>query len=183
MRIKLIKEFQSQALTYLGQVEILVDDRPKLTVSIGKKRQSLLENAKGEWIVFFDDDDLPNEFYVKYIMDAIVNHQDIDCIGIRGKMTTDGVKPQTWCHRLGFPIFGDGKKITKWGYDYVRPIIHFNPVKRDIALLSGFNDIGFGEDMDYAKRLNPILRKEFFIDKELFHYRFQTPKNTGKYGK
>lgn len=163
-------------------VEVLYDATGK-EMSIGKKRQALLERAKGDWIVFFDDDDQPNEHYVRWILEAIRNNPDIDCIGIRGLMTTNGQNPKTWCHRLGYPIMGDGRTKTSYGYDYVRPIIHFNPVKREKALAAGFRDMRFGEDMDYARRLNPLLTKEYFIDEELFHYQYSNQiKHNIKYG-
>lgn len=152
-------------------------------MSIGSKRQKLLEKAKGDWIVFFDDDDLPAYNYIELILDAIISNKDIDCIGIRGIMTTDGKNNKTWCHRLGYKIQGDGHTPHKSGYDYVRPIIHFNPVKREKALQAGFKDMRFGEDMDYASRLNPLLTKEFFIDEILFHYRYSTDQpHNKKYG-
>ena len=152
-------------------VEFLYDATGK-ELSIGNKRQLLLERAKGKWIVFFDDDDFPNDNYVKWIMEAIKNNPEIDCIGIRGIMTTNGSNKKTWHHRLGYPIIGDGKTPTQYGCDYARPIIHFNPVKREIALAAGFNDLRFGEDMDYAMRLNLMLTNEYFIDEELFHYQY-----------
>lgn len=154
-------------------VQIVIDNRGK-EVSIGSKRQALLETAEGEWIVFFDDDDWPEDHYVDSIMEAIRNHPGIDCIGIRGYMTTNGKNRKTWCHRLGYEIKGDGVNPTESGYDFMRPIIHFNPVKRELALKAGFSDMRYGEDMDYAKRLNPLLTKEYFIDKDLFHYRYSS---------
>lgn len=148
-------------------------------ISVGLKRQKLLEKADAKWIVFFDDDDKPNKNYVKWIVEAIQQNKDIDCIGIRGKMTYNGVNPQTWCHRL---------KYKNWdsnidGWDYVRPIIHFNPVLRTKALEAGFKDIRFGEDKDYSERLNKLLTKEFFIDKELFLYQYSNNvEHNTKYG-
>jgi hypothetical protein len=152
-------------------IEILQATNGK-EVSVGSKRQGLLEFAKGDWIVFFDDDDWPEDHYVSSILEAIKLHNDIDCIGIRGYMTTNGEKRKTWCHRLGYEIKGDGSTPTESGYDYMRPIIHFNPVRRELALKAGFKDMRYGEDMDYASRLNPLLTKEYFIDKDLFHYRY-----------
>ncbi len=171
---KLLLEFHNQAgysNHYFENVEILteVDNRE---ISVGGKRQKLLERAKGDWIVFFDDDDIPNERYIYLILTAIFNNKDIDCIGIRGLMTTNGENPQTWCHRLGYKIEGDGNSILPCGYNYARPIIHFNPVKRELALQAGFKDMRFGEDMDYAERLNKLLTKEYFIDEQLFHYNY-----------
>lgn len=176
----LINKFNQQKNGY--EIEILVEIDNK-QVSVGAKRQTLLQKAKGDWITFFDDDDDPSDKYVSLIVNAIRNNPNIDCIGIRGRMTTNGVNQKTWCHRLGYPIEGDGNTPLKEGYDYIRPIIHFNPVLRAKALQAGFRDLRFGEDMDYAKRLNPLLEKEYFIDEELFHYRYSTKINhKEKYG-
>lgn len=167
----LLEEFYKQRIPYVNEVEILTEVDNK-EISIGAKRQKLLERAIGDWIVYFDDDDVPSLKYIEMIYSAIVNNKDIDCIGIRGLMTTNGINPKTWCHRLGFPIAGDGINKTGYGYDYARPIIHFNPVLHSKAIQAGFRDMRYGEDMDYADRLNKLLTKEYFIDDQLFHYNY-----------
>lgn len=171
---KLMQKFYSM-LSGVGEncFEFIVDDHDK-SLSVGLKRQMLLEKAKGTWIVFFDDDDWPEDHYLSSILTAINENTDIDCIGICGYMTTNGKNRKTWCHRLGYSIKGNGVIPTESGYDYMRPIIHFNPVLREKALKAGFLDMRYGEDMDYANRLNRFLKKEYFIDKDLFHYRFTT---------
>lgn len=141
-------------------------------ISIGDKRQELLNLAAKDWIVFFDDDDIPSPNYVNLILNAIYESSTADCIGIRGTMTTNGENPKTWCHRFGLPIKGDGITPASNEYDYLRPIIHFNPVRREKALQAGFRNMSFGEDMDYAKRLNPLLEEEIFINENLFHYNY-----------
>ncbi len=151
----------------------LCDDKQ---MSIGRKRQQLLYMASGEWIVFFDDDDDPAPNYVDLILSHMTD--EYDCMGIKVKMTTNGTNEQTCLHRYG----------RKWaenqeGYNYVRPIIHFNPVRRILALKAGFKDLRFGEDRDYSDRLNRLVKKEIFIDEWLFHYRYSNkmPHNL-KYG-
>lgn len=179
---KLLDNLYGQRIPYTEEVEILTEVDNK-EISVGAKRQKLLERAKGKWVVWFDDDDIPSQRYIKLIIDAITNNKDIDCIGIRGLMTTNGGNPKTWLHRLGYKIEGDGNTPTKYGYDYVRPIIHFNPVLRSKALIAGFKDMRYGEDMDYAERLNKLLTKEYFIDEELFHYNYtSTVPHNKKYG-
>jgi hypothetical protein len=181
-KLKALLDLFQLELKEIGAVEILTEIDNK-ELSIGLKRQKLLERATGKWIVFFDDDDLPSYNYINLILNAIAHGDAIDCIGIRGIMTTNGSNMKTWCHRLGYKIEGNGVHLHHSGYDYVRPIIHFNPVKRSLALQAGFKDMRFGEDMDYASRLNPLLKKEYFIDEILFHYRYNssTPHNK-KYG-
>jgi hypothetical protein len=156
-----------------NHIQFLCNSADK-SVSVGAKRQKLLNRSRAQWVVFFDDDDWPEDQYISSIINAIEQNPDIDCIGIRGYMTTNGTNRKTWCHRLGFEIKGDGTTPTESGYDYMRPIIHFNPVKRELALKAGFRDMRYGEDMDYASRLNPLLTKEYFIDQDLFHYRYST---------
>jgi cellulose synthase/poly-beta-1,6-N-acetylglucosamine synthase-like glycosyltransferase len=149
-------------------------------ISIGKKRQHLLEKATGEWIVFFDDDDMPSNNYIKLIFEGIMSDPDADCMGIHGTMTTNGRNPQTWCHVLG-ETWRNGEKGEK--HTYYRPIIHFNPVKRDLALKAGFKDMHYAEDKDYSLRLNKLVKKQYMINEPLFHYQFsnQIPHNK-KYG-
>ncbi len=173
----LLDEFERQCKEYPDDVEVLVKVDNKV-LTIGHKRQMLLEESNGEWIVYFDDDDWPSPNYVKLVLQAISN-DGVDCIGIWGRMTTNGARPQTWCHRLGYEVAD-----RRYGYDYIRPILHFNPVKRDKALQAGFNkEMRFGEDMDYAGRLNKLLTKEYFIEEPLFHYRYSTDlKHNEKYG-
>lgn len=170
MFAQLKQEFARQIMfDYKDQVELIsISDDKEL--SIGSKRQQLLEKATGDWIVFFDDDDWPYKYYVHEIMQAILTYKDIDCIGINVFMTTDGKRPQKCCHRLLYPVWQDNKD----GWDYVRNITHFNPVRREFALTTGFKDMRFGEDKDYSDRLFPLLTKEHYIELPLFHYRYTT---------
>ena len=147
-------------------------------MSIGEKRQRLLEKAQGQWIVFFDDDDIPAHNYCQLILNAITD--DIDCIGINGTMTTNGDNPQTWCHKFG-EVWRNGKAYES--FTYYRPIIHFNPVLKSKALQAGFKNIRFGEDQDYSNRLNLLLTKSNYISEPLFHYNYSNKQpHKQKYG-
>jgi hypothetical protein len=135
-------------------------------ISVGAKRQKLLLRAQGDYIAYFDSDDWPFEFYVSEILKAL--EKKPDCVGLLIHMTTNGKKPQVCCHSL---------KYKEWkervdGYDYVRNVTHFNPVRRDLALQVGFNNIRFGEDRVYSDALTKLCKTEVFINKKLFHYRY-----------
>jgi glycosyltransferase involved in cell wall biosynthesis len=163
---KLMLEFLRQKLLLDDpeELEILFDEDNK-EISVGAKRQKLLMAAQGEYIVFFDSDDWPMPDYVAQMMWAI--DQKPDCVGFLIHMTTNGVKPQTCCHSL---------KYKKWaekvdGYNYVRNVTHFNPVRRELALRVGFKDMRYGEDHVYADAVTQLCSKEVFINKRLFHYR------------
>lgn len=161
-------------------VEILFEEDNK-QISIGAKRQKLLERAKGEYIVFFDSDDWPHENYVTEILKAL--EEKPDCVGMLIHMTTNGKRPQVCCHSLKYKVWkGDGK-IRIDGYDYVRNCTHFNPCRRELALQVGFKDQRFGEDRIYSDAVTQLCKTEVFIDKKLFHYRYSNlVPHSKKYG-
>jgi len=64
----------------LGGAEILIDDREKFTITgitVGKKRNDLLQRATGEYICFLDDDDDISPDYVETILRLAENNRDI----------------------------------------------------------------------------------------------------------
>lgn len=161
-----------------GKVEILSECDNK-QMSIGSKRQRLLERAQGEFIVFLDDDDEPYDHYLKYIVAAIENNSGIDCIGIAIDMTTNGKNKQRCCHSLKYPEWKE--KVDGW--DYVRNVTHFNPIRRDLALQVGFEDMRFGEDHKYSNSVTKLCKKEIYITDPVFHYRYSNKiKPNQKYG-
>lgn len=149
-------------------VEILIDFDKE--ISSGKKAQWLLEQAKGEYIVFVDADDWVPGYYVSEILKAIKTNPD--CIATNGNMTTNGENDIKWFLSKDFenqtrysPI---GEKY------YLRKTNHISPVRRELALKVGFPDISNAEDKDYSERLNQYLKTEVKIDLPMYHYRFQT---------
>jgi len=164
-------------------VEILSECDNK-QISVGKKRQNLIEKSKADYVVFVDDDDMIPYYYVQKIIEAIKTttkpfaYYPPDCIGFKieckgtvGKTASASNKWDDWANNVG-------------GFDYVRTIYHKNPVKREIALQIGYKDMRFGEDYDYSKRLKEsgLLKEEVFIDEIMYEYRYKFEPHTTKYG-
>lgn len=171
----LYAEFQRQAKDQPVEILYLEDNKE---ISVGKKRQRLLEMATGEYIAYFDSDDWPREYYVYAILNAIKNAAiKPDCVGFSIRMTTNGQNEQTCIHSLKYKVweFKDGK--------YLRGVTHFNPVRRELALQVGFPDLRFGEDKVYSDGITPLCKTEAYIGLFLFDYRYTThePHNK-KYG-
>lgn len=157
-------------------VEVLYEEDNK-EISVGKKRQILLNRSSGKYICYFDSDDYPFSYYVKMILEAL--EQKPDCVGMLIHMTTNGIKPQVCCHSLQYPEWKDNVD----GYDYVRNVTHFNPVRRELALKVGFKDMRYGEDRKYSDAVTKLCKTEVFINKKLFHYRYSSAeKHKQKYG-
>ena len=142
------------------QVEIIyLSDSGELTT--GSKRQKLLESAKGEYVVFVDDDDYVSENYIEAILKALERNPDV--VTFKLKYTTDmkNFKP---C------FFGLFNKDYNFDEYFERMPNHLCPVRRELALKVGYSPITFGEDADYARRLRPHLRVDARIYDYLYTY-------------
>ncbi len=160
--------------SYDKPVELMYNDLPRGTITIGEKRNSLLKASKGEYICFVDDDDDVSDNYVSEILKAIESKPD--CIGFKIMCDMEGKKE----------IAASSSKYN-WsenvdGFKYVRSIYHKTPVKRDIALKCMFPDKSFGEDHEYSMRLKPHLKSEVFIDDFLYYYNYKYENPAIKYG-
>lgn len=147
-------------------VEIRISSR--MDINIGEKRNSLLSQATGKYVVFIDDDDIVSEDYIPLILEACKSGSD--CIGISGVITTNGLRKRQWHISITY-----GKWFERNGIYYRTPN-HISPVKREIALLAGFPNISHGEDFEYSKRLIPLIKSETVIRKNIYWYDFKTKK-------
>lgn len=148
-------------------IEILTDNG---TGTIGAKRQRMIEKAKGEYVVFIDDDDMVSKDYISSILFALESKPDV--VGFMGWITTNGR------NKTNFKISKDcGYQTTGKGHERFNN--HLSPVKRSIALQIGYKDISWQEDYDYALRLtnSGLIKTERFISKALYYYQYVTRKN------
>jgi glycosyltransferase involved in cell wall biosynthesis len=157
---------QIQAAGLDTQVEILTElDAGELTV--GAKRNRLLQRATGDFIVFIDDDDELHPNYIRLICDTLARHPDIDTVGFRGIITFRGRRPSVFEHSLRHTDY------FSRNHTYYRPPNHLNPIRRSIALRYPFVDVSYSEDIDWALRIQKdgALRSEAFLEETLYYYR------------
>jgi len=153
------------------EVEILSND--KLDISTGKKRNLLIAESKGDFIVFVDDDDDVYDYYVEEILNTINKNPDIDCIGTNGIISFNGQNPKRWFISKAYNHWHESEEV------YYRTPNHISPVRRTIAEKSPFPDEHHGEDFVYSKGILPFLHKEAIIEKPMYHYQARgenTPK-------
>lgn len=161
---KLIKKLNHQIIlnNYQNIIQIISFlDTKEFTV--GKKRNFLLNNAVGNYVVFIDDDDDISEDYLTQIIEA--TQSNADCITFLGEYITPMEKKD-------FNI----SIIHKSNYEnteyYFRLPNHICPIKKEIALSSMFTDKNFGEDSDYSEKVNKLIKNEYHIAKKLYFYIF-----------
>ncbi len=150
------------------QVEIICmgDNGEKPT---GWKRNRLLEKAKGDYIVFVDDDDSVQSNYVKMIYEALLTSPDV--VGIVLKHYQNGILIGDTYHTIIYKRWKN-KRVQNdpelWRFE--RCPNHLNPVRRDLALQVRFPEIYIGEDKDYSLRLRDLLIEEVMISEPLYNY-------------
>lgn len=152
---------QAEMIGCDGDIEILTceDSGEKTT---GFKRNKLLNDAIGEYIVFVDDDDKVASCYCKLIMDALVKKPDV--VGMRGVYIVNGQYDGIFEHSIKHKCW------SQEGNKYFRCPNHLNPVRRELALQAGFPDVKIGEDRDYSMKLLPLLKTEEMIEKPIYEY-------------
>jgi glycosyltransferase involved in cell wall biosynthesis len=170
---KLMAVLQPQLESNKADIELIIDKDNK-EISIGSKRQRMLELAEGEYIVWVDDDDSISEDYASQIL----NNLGEDAVGF----LIDCFDHGNYTGRAkASRIYGDwGENMD--GFKYVRSLYHKTPVKREIALKAGFTDKRFGEDYEYSMKIKSLIKSEKFIDKVLYFYQYEFEEHGKKYG-
>jgi len=130
--------------------------------SIGAKRNDLLEAAKGDYVVFVDDDDMVSPFYVFGILEALKSNPD--CCGIEGIITQQHIGPKKFIHSLRYQDWFEENDV------YYRCPNHLNPIRREIALDVRFPDAYYAEDKAFSHGLQGKLKTETYIQGPIYYY-------------
>lgn len=153
-------------------VEILVE-KDNGEITIGEKRNILLERATGDYVVFVDDDDRVSNDYISKILKALSNSPD--CCAIEGEITRmkrvrqRGRIVRERCTQKFIHSIQYDKWFKRDGIYYRCPN-HLNPIRRELALQVKFLLKNTGEDIDFSLRLRPFLRVEEYISGSIYFY-------------
>ena len=175
---KLLEEIKRQIVAnkYEDIVEVIINEDNK-EISIGNKRQELLEASSGKWVVGIDSDDWIAEDYLHDIVMALKNNPQIDHVGFLEDCDINGEK--------SLSIFSIRHK--SWaenfdGYDHIRCANPKSVILREKALMIGFEDIRYKEDRVFSEAVTPLLKSEIFIGKPLYFYRHISTEHNERYG-
>lgn len=139
--------------------------------SIGKKRTRMIANATADYISFVDDDDLVAADYVPRILRALEGSPDV--VGMVVHVTMDG---RPW---QPSPLFEHSLRYRhnhQWA-GRLRPPHHLCAMRRSIAASVPFPDMNWGEDVSWARKIEPHLHQEAWPgDDPLYFYDYITNK-------
>ena len=159
----LLDDIQNHKNNSSLKIQILFDSRPDIT--IGKKRNDLLNRATGKYVAFIDDDDKITPNYFKVIEEAQLSG-DYDTIKLNGRYYVNNIFQKSFHHSIEHDKWYDDE------YGYYRPPNHLNPIKSLIARQIMFADISHAEDRDFSMRLKEkeLIKSEFIHDKVQYLY-------------
>jgi glycosyltransferase involved in cell wall biosynthesis len=163
---RLIKSLNQQVIenNLMHRVQILTLGDTK-EISVGEKRNILLNKSIGRYVCFIDDDDVIATNYLSVIMSALDSNADV--ITFCGDYVENEI-------RTPFSI----SMVHRGNYNHTNMFYrlpnHLCPVKREIALSCQFTDKNFGEDSDYAEKINNYIKNEFHIQEKLYFYMYDS---------
>jgi hypothetical protein len=130
-------------------------------MSVGLKREDLLQNARGKYMAFIDDDDTITDQYIEDLVATIQGSYPV--MRLRGQ-----IQQYTFTHSLENRLDGS---MARDGV-FLRPPNHLNPMMTDVAKLIHFKDSVRGEDLDWTIRLarTGFLTHEYQSDPARIHY-------------
>lgn len=138
---------------------------PKGSVTIGAKRNTLLEEASGEYVAFIDDDDYVTQDYIKKVYEAC--NLGYDCVELRSQIASNDHLNGRIIH---FAVHNDPEPKLLQEDVYIQSIGHLCPVKASIALKARFPELNVGEDLEYSRRIKPLLRTMAPTEGILYYY-------------
>ncbi len=144
---------------------IYVDDGER---PVGYKRNTLVAQAEGDFVAFVDDDDEIADDYVAQVLSAIKRDPQADCVGFRGLMSIAG----RGAYHVIYSLQND--QNVESGGTYYRLPGHLTPLRKAAIQGINFPEKNLGEDADFSGALyrERRLKNEVFVDKVLYHYRF-----------
>lgn len=161
------------------QVEILYEQDNK-EISVGKKRDKLYRRAKGQYSWMIDDDDWIHYQALPMIINTLNLNTGIapDCVCFKELCIFDGKRVESSNFSLQYGGWADNVD----GFNHVRTPFFKTPIKTALCTLVGVKDERFGEDHDFARRIQPYLKNEAYINEWIYIYRHNSSPHNERYG-
>lgn len=132
----------------LGRIEILVNNDKRFLdggLSIGKKRQELVDRAEGKYLCFLDDDESISGNYLETLVRLC--HQDKDVCTFRNIS-----KLSNYWMMVDMSLFFDNEQPSP-NEIVKRKAWHICPVRSVFAKQHYFNDSNYGEDWSWMENV------------------------------
>jgi glycosyltransferase involved in cell wall biosynthesis len=157
---ELYNELKKQSESFGNLIEIVyICDNKEMT--IGAKRQKLVDMSKGKYIVMWDDDDWIHPNGIEMIMEGLKSDADVISynysanIGIDDKTNYDRKVSIEYTNQLIDNVL------------YVKPDCK-NPIKKELINKVKFRDTSWSEEFFFKMDLFPYLKTEYKIEEDIY---------------
>lgn len=150
----------------IGELEIVVNSDKRFLdggLSIGKKRQALVQAAEGKYLCFVDDDEQVPPNYIESLMRLCYKGQDVCTFQALAKMGSFWALVDM---RLDYKV---NDQINP-NYTARRPPWHCCPVKSVFAKMFEFPDLNNAEDFVWMEKVLTCCTSEAHTDSILYQY-------------
>lgn len=149
-----------------GPVEVLVclENKKRTT---GRKRNELIEQAQGKFVVFVDDDDTLSDDYVSQLLTHIKENPEADCIVFDVMVNIVNQKRKKLCK------YGIEYKYGQNPNFYTRKPNHLMCYRKSIAESHKYKNISYKEDDEWGERACKNIKNQIRIDKVLYTYDYR----------
>lgn len=149
------------------KTEILWEsDNGELT--LGQKRNVLMDRCTGKYHCFIDDDDILAPDYLRTFVPMITSGVDYDCASFVGAHYNRGQFTKLFHHSLKYPEWDELPDR------YIRSVSPMNLIRTSIVREVRYKDIRNTEDHEFSKRLmaSGLLKTEYEINPThpIYHY-------------
>jgi glycosyltransferase involved in cell wall biosynthesis len=141
-------------------------------VSIGMKRERLLQGAKGKYVAFIDDDDEITDAYIEDLREMIRGNYHV--MRLYGQMSQ-----YNFIHSIEMSL-QTPMASSEDPPRFQRPPNHLNPMMADVAKFVHYKNAVHGEDLDWAITLlkNGFLSYEYRREPIQVHYIYNLGERT-----
>lgn len=156
-----------EILTPEVQVLVYVDNRVQ---SVGNKRNALVKWANGIYSHYIDDDDTVSPELYRYLIPATGEGSDV--ITFDAFRYVEGRKDRIVHYDRRFT------RDQNFRTEYRRLPNHLMVIRTELVRETGFREINFGEDSDFAQRLRPKLKTQTRLKTPPLYFYFWNPETS-----
>jgi hypothetical protein len=161
---RLFNRIVSLVIDYDG-VEVLYNNAPRYDdpngLTVGEKRQALIDVATGKYIMFVDDDDDVLDNFIESLY-SLLDH-DVDVINADVLAYIDGVG-----HIIDQSIYHESEQL-KDGITKRYPSV-MSVWNRELTKKARFKPLNNGEDFDWTKQMNPQSEIKVHLIWQIYNY-------------
>jgi glycosyltransferase involved in cell wall biosynthesis len=144
------------------EIIVLLENKKRTT---GAKRNTLVEQAQGQYVVFVDDDDDVEPNYISELYTCIQQNPNADCIVFDVGVYSHNIFNRT-CK------YGKEYEHTHDNQFFYRKPNHLMCFAKKLAIQYKFKDISLGEDTAWANEISPAIKSQIRINKVLYKYKY-----------